>query len=88
MTVLSTDGLRFEGTLFPDPDPDGTIFNQGSTTVRYALARSQITSISETRTDDATGSGTIVTVCLIWFGNNNVVVADSFDDLIALWTAP
>lgn len=88
MTVLSTDGLRFEGTLFPDPDPDGTIFGNGSTTVRYALDRSQITSISEARYDDATGTGNIALVCLIWFGISNVVVADDFDDLIALWIAP
>lgn len=87
MAQLSTDGLRIEGILFPDPDPDGTIFNQGSTTVRFALNRSQITGISEARYDDATGTNTIALVCLIWFGNNNMVVADSLDDLIALWTA-
>lgn len=86
-TVLSADGLRIEGTLFPDPDPDGTIWGNGSTTMRYSLARSQITSIWESRQDDATGTGTAAPVCLIWFGNNNVVVADDYDDLIALWTA-
>lgn len=77
---LSADGSRIEGTTFPDPTPP-------SSTTRFAVDRGEIIALQEAYYDDATGTGNVAKVCIIWFTGGNVVVADDIDALMDMWNA-
>lgn len=79
--TLSQDGLRIEGVAFPDPDPP-------TSTMRFSLLRERIIAIQEYRADDATGTGTVALVCMVWYVGGSILVPDSYEDLMTLWTTP
>ena len=86
MATLSSDGLKIEGTVFPNPDPDGTIFNQGSTSRPFSVLKDRISAVVESKQDDATGTGTSVLCTLLYISGGSIIFAtDDYNEVLTLW---